>query len=119
MQYVIGRPVINEVLQTVCDAVKRASEPVSTLWDVMIADQPDTIVDLYKGMEICVQARRFGMHAWRCSIKIGNARHLALHSVTATLHATEEGVTKQAALLGAFIEAMALCDLLVEKPRPR
>lgn len=85
----------------------------------MTADHSDTIVDQYKGMEICVRARRFGTHAWRCSIEIGNARHQALHSVAATLHATEEGVTEQAALLGAFIEAMALCDLLVEKPQPQ
>ncbi len=81
----------------------------------MLADQPESIVDHYKGMEIRVRIRRFGLHAWRCSVRIGDARDQVLDSLAATLHATEEGVSKHTALTNAFIEAMALCDLLLEK----
>ena len=83
----------------------------------MTADQPDTIVDQYKGMEIRIRARRFGLHAWRCNIRICGAKHQALQSLAATLRESDDGVSKQAAMLGAFLEAMSLCDLLLEKRR--
>ena len=109
---------MNDVLQFVCSSVKKACEPFGAAWGNMTADQSDTIVDQYKGMEIRVQARRCGSDAWRCDIRIDNARDASLHSIAATLHATEDGVSKQAALMGAFIDAMALCDLVLEKRRP-
>ena len=108
---------MNDVLQTVCNSVKKACEPLGEAWYIMTADQPDSIVDYYKGVEIRIRARRFGQHAWRCSIRIGNARHQTLQSIVATLRSTDEGVSKQAALTGAFMEAMTLCDLLLDKCR--
>ena len=104
-----------DLLQIVCAACKKAFVPVGAALGFMMADPSGAILDHYKGMEIRVRVRRFGMHAWRCTIRIGDARHQALQSLDATLRATEEGVSRQAALAGAFIEAMALCDLLLEK----
>lgn len=105
---------MNDILQTIRDSVQRACEQLGDAWNILTGEQDETIVDHYKGMEIRVQARRFGLRAWRCSIRIGNAPHAALQSVVATLKATDEGVSRKAALLGGFVEAMALCDLLVE-----
>lgn len=85
----------------------------------MSGEHADTLIDHYKGMEIRVRARRLGQHAWRCRIRIRQQDGLALDSVGATVRSTEAGVTQQSALLGAFMEAMALCDLLLEKSRPQ
>lgn len=85
---------------------------------MMKAETDDTIVDQYKGMEIRVRARRFGSNAWTCSIRICNAPQRVLHSIGATMQATDEGVSRQSALAMAFIEAMTLCDLLLERRRP-
>lgn len=110
---------MHDIFQTIRDSVHKACEPLGDAWNIVTGEQDETIVDQYKGMEIRVQAQRFGVRAWRCSIRIGTAPHQALQSVVATLQATEDGVTRQAALLGGFVEALALCDLLVEKRRAR
>ena len=78
----------------------------------------DVIVDRYKGMEIRVRARRFGQDAWTCTIRICGAPHRALQSVGATLRATDAGTTRQAALAFGFLEAMTLCDLILERKAP-
>lgn len=78
----------------------------------------DTIVDRYKGMEIRVRARRFGHDAWTCTIRICGAPHRVLQSVGATLRTTDAGITRQAALALAFLEAMTLCDLILERKKP-
>jgi hypothetical protein len=77
----------------------------------------DTIVDQYKGMEIRVRARRFGQDAWTCTIRICGAPHRALQSVGATLRA-DAGTSRQAALAFGFLEAMTLCDLILERKKP-
>ena len=106
-----------DLFRTIRDLLHKAWRPLGDAWSIVTGGQEETIVDYYKGMEIRVHARRFGLRAWRCSIRIGNAPHQALHSIVATLQTTEDGVSRQAALLGGFMEAMALCDLLVEKRR--
>lgn len=106
---------MNKVLCIVDDALKKTYTVLSAAWSTLTSDQLETIVDQYKGMEIRIRARRFGLHAWRCSIRIGNAPHQALQSIVATLYATDDGISRQVALTGAFIEAMALCDLLLER----
>ena len=77
--------------------------------------QEDAIVEHYKGMEIRVRARRFGHNAWTCTIRIYNAPQRALQMVGATLRVTEDGISRQSALTGAFLEAMSLCDLMLER----
>lgn len=106
---------MNDILKIIRNSVHKACEPLGDAWNLVTGEHDQTIVDHYKGMEIRVQARRFGLRAWRCSIRIGNAPHQALQSVVATLQATDDGVSRQTALLGGFMEAMALCDLLLEK----
>ncbi len=78
----------------------------------------DTLVDRYKGMEIRVRARRFGIDAWTCTIRICGAPQRALQSVGATLRTAEVGSTRQAALAFGFVEAMTLCDLILERKKP-
>jgi hypothetical protein len=72
------------------------------------------IADHYKGMAIRVRARRFGQDAWTCTIRIWSAPHRALRTVGATLRASDHGVSRQVALMSGFIEAMRLCDLLLD-----
>lgn len=84
------------------------------LWKSLRIDHQHTIVDQYKGMEIHIYARRFGHGAWKCSIRIYNAPHRALQTVAATLRITDNGVTRQSAMTLAFMEAMSLCDLILE-----
>ncbi len=85
-------------------------------------ERDDTIVDQYKGMQIRVRARRFGQDAWTCTIRICGAPHRALQSVGATLRTTDAGTdarsSKQAALAFGFLEAMTLCDLILERKKP-
>lgn len=80
-------------------------------------DRDDTIVDQYKGMEIRVRARRFGHDAWTCTIRIAGAPHRVLQSIGATLRTTA-GTSRQAALAIAFLEAMTLCDFILERRKP-
>ena len=108
---------MNSELDAVRDKLKKAFQPVMEVFS-LIRPEPETmIVDQYKGMQIRIQARRFGVNAWSCTIRICNAPHRALQSLQATVKATEAGVSLQAALGSAFTEAMSLCDLLLERKR--
>lgn len=108
---------VNRSFHAVCESVRKALQPVGGVLG-LIRDEPEnTIVDDYKGMQIHVQAQRFGANAWSCSIRICNAPHRALQNLHATVRTTEAGVSLQTALGSAFTEAMSLCDLLVERKR--
>jgi hypothetical protein len=73
------------------------------------------IVEHYKGAEIRIRAMRFGHHAWQCKICIHHSRRNGLRSISATVTATESGISKQMALSAAFMEAMTLCDATQDK----
>ena len=108
---------MNSTLHAVCDKVRKAFEPVGEALSLIRYEPETMIVDQYKGMQIRIQARRFGANAWSCTIRICNAPHRALQSLQATVKATEAGVSLQSALGSAFTEAMSLCDLLLERKR--
>ena len=108
---------MNPALHAVCETVRQALQPVGEALSLIRPEPESTIVDQYKGMQIRIQARRIGVNAWSCSIRICNAPHRAFQSLQATVRATDAGVSLQAALGAAFTEAMSLCDLLLERTR--
>lgn len=110
---------MNRSLNAVCDSLIKARERLGDVLSLVRHEREDTILDYYKGMEIYVRASRFGANAWTCSIRIGNPPHRTLQNLAATVRATEDGVSLQAALGLAFTEAMSLCDLLIERKRLR
>lgn len=98
--------------------LRRAWRHMRQGWQTMHARHTTTLVDHYKGMEIHIHTHRFGQGAWRCSIHIFNAPHRVLRTVAATLRIHDHGITQQSALTFAFMEAMHLCDLLLETSLP-
>ena len=104
-------------IQRVFDLFRKARQLVLETREKMTADPENTIVDHYKGMKIRIHVRRFQDDAWRCTIRIYNAPHRVLQTVSATLRATDHGVSRQSAMAHAFLEALSLCDLILDKKK--
>lgn len=97
------------------NAVRNFRSRLSNLLKRSKFRKEQTIIERYKGAEIRIRATRFGHHAWQCKIHIHHARRNPLRSISATLNATDGGVSKQMALSAAFMEAMTLCDATQDK----
>ena len=81
----------------------------------MTSEPENIIVDQYKGMEIQVRAQRLSSNDWQCSIHICPGSEGPCRAFQSVVTAPGDAATRHTIMGYAFVEAMTLCDQMLEQ----